>query len=475
MNIETKLAEVKRFIDRTDQQEKAIRNEIKRKLNYYLPKEGPNGGKIGPGIAVLVYVNGKCVLKESYGNARISEPCENGSVGGQDEKITEKTVFDLASLSKHFTALGILLLIDQTTLHTGYQKLSFRTKLRTIIPELPSWADKITIRHLLNHRSGLQEYFNLQFPEKDDCQLQQYFDGLCKEKGHWYATMEGYETAKKRGGYITNENVLDLLATAPEPLISPPGKEFSYSNTGYVLLAEIIRRVTGKSLRLFLKDEIFDRLGMTDTFVYDETVPQYTGHALCYRLPDGACESYSGSIKSDTIFNYIHGDGNVHSTLRDLEKWILAWNKIDNSHIKDPEPNVPDRNPSDKLIKRTTFLAVYRYGIEREKGRNYYAPWDRYKYSSGMQIYRYKNQHVNSYAIHHGGNWLGFNSYLMRGHVQLEQRHRRQDVCELTILVLSNYFTDWGTVIFPLEIGRMIAEKFWPWKKKERYNVLQYI
>jgi hypothetical protein len=96
-----------------------------------------------------------------------------------------------------------------------------------------------------------------------------------------------------------------------------------------------------------------------------------------------------------------------------------------------------------------------------------------------MSIYRYKNRNVNSYALHHGGNWLGFNSYLMRGHVYKYRKNIRH---ELTVVVLSNYFHEaWNDTDpfeddrFPYKIGKDISTVFWPWKEKDRYNILQYI
>jgi CubicO group peptidase (beta-lactamase class C family) len=281
--------------------------------------------------------------------------------------------------------------------------------------------------------------------------------------------MEGYEKVKDKEMYLTNDGVLKLLATQQEA--GEPGVNFNYSNTGYVILAEVIRRVTGKSLRAFLKEEIFDRLGMKDTFVYDDTVPGFEHHALCYRLPDGESHKEYESIDCNTIFNYIHGDGNIHSTINDLAKWVKAWNEIDDPEKEDPEKKDPNKDKSKKLIKKDTFLKIYRPGHTGETSERW-AGRRRYKYASGMKIYRYKNRNVNSYAIHHGGNWLGFNSYMMRGHVVLYKQHK---VYEVTVLVLSNYLSEWGQPIFPLEIGKSIAELYWPLQEKSRYNVLTYI
>jgi CubicO group peptidase (beta-lactamase class C family) len=451
-----------------------LKREVKRKLEDYFDEDGP-------GVAVFVSVNDEIVLAEGYGKARIEE-------GGQ--KITPDTIFDLGSLSKHFTALGILMLIDQTTTgkhaETGgkYWKLSFGTRLRSIIPELPPWADNINIRNLLNHSSGILDYATLWLADDkialwlkaNNIDAEDFENAMNNATGYWYKTMPGYERVKDKEKYLTNHGMLELLSEQAES--GEPRREWSYSNTGYAVLAEVIRRATGKSLREFLKEEVFDRLEMYDTFVYDDTVPEFKKHALCYRLPLDRNDRNYESIDSDTIFNYIHGDGNIHSTINDLAKWIKAWNEIDDPEKPDPKAKNPNRDLKEKLIKRTTFLKVYRPGLTHKwEGRRSArgerrGPRGIRNYASGMILYRYKNKNVNSYAIHHGGNWLGFNSYMMRGHVAL---YRQGSVYEVTILVLANYLPDYYDPRFPPELGKEIAELYWPLQGEDRYNVLKYI
>jgi CubicO group peptidase (beta-lactamase class C family) len=421
--------------------------EEKKKVDEIMRERLPPDG---PGVAVLVMVNDIPVLKEGYGKARIGAPTR---------AITPDTIFDLASLSKQFTALAILMLIDRTTRGRrpdggDYKELYFNTSLRSILPKLPAWADEITVRNLLNHSSAVPEYDFLRKGDSD--RLDRYYERVTKATGDWYASMKGYEKVNNKRRYLTNEGVLKLLAG--QNRAEAPGQSFAYSNTGYVLLAEIIKERTGKSLRRFLKDEIFDYLGMNKTFVYDETVSEFRKHALCYRLPSGRGNANYRSIDCDTEFNYIHGDGNIHSSINDLVKWVKAWNEIDD-------------NKRNGLINTSTFLKIYKPGLTGRMGE-YWAGRERYKYASGMQIYRYKNRTVNSYAIHHGGNWLGFNSYLMRGHVAL---YRHEEVYEVTVLVLSNYLSDWREPNSPFKIGKRIAEIYWPLQNMPRYNVLRYI
>ncbi|HET9532738.1 MAG TPA: serine hydrolase domain-containing protein [Blastocatellia bacterium] len=426
--------------------------DVKRFLTDYLDEDGP-------GLAALVILNNEVVLRLAHGQARLDE---------KKEKITADTVFDLGSLSKHFTALGILMLIDQTTIGRRYKKLEFDTTLRSIFTYLPAWAEKTKIRDLLNHSSGIPEYDVLKLGKRE-CELVMFYNGLSQIRGNWYKKMPGYPGVPDKTKYVTNKDALDLLAAATEA--GEPGKEFAYSNTGYMVLAEVIREFTGKSLRDFLQEEVFTPLKMYDTFVYDDTVEEFKKHALCYRIKNPPCQPDHEPIECDTVFNYIHGDGNIHSTINDMEKWIKAWNHIDDPKKPDPDSNAPARKKRDKLIKMSTFLKIYSTGETLTRPK-YWGVRRGYDDGSGMQLYHYNNRNVNSYAIHHGGNWLGFNSYLMRGNVHIPKLNETH---ETTVLVLANYHSEPGQIVFPYEIGKRIAARYWPVKGKDRYNVLDYI
>jgi CubicO group peptidase (beta-lactamase class C family) len=403
-------------------------NKVDEILSRYLRKGGP-------GVAVLVLDGDDPILLKGYGNARLT---------GSSEEINDDTVFDLASLSKQFTALGILMLIDRTTIG-NYGRLGFNTRLSRFFPDLPG-AREITIRNLLNHSSGLPDYFAIEY--------QKYYEEMMEVRGNWYATMVG------KPSYIRNADIINLISSR-KTLDFAPGTNFSYCNTGYVVLAEIIRHVTEKSLRDFLREEIFEPLKMHKTFVYDETVRGFDEHALCYRrVPDMRGHMQHESIKGDTVLNYIHGDGNVHASVGDLVKWLRSWNRLDDHRSGD-------------LITRSTFRQIFSQRLFRSK-RSKYRPFhpSTYKYSSGLWFYSYKNNNVTSYALHHGGSWLGFVSYLMRGSVYLEEAGTRS---QLSIVVLSNYVVpskkDGGD--HPYEMAKEISEVFWDLPR--RYNVLEYI
>lgn len=405
-----------------------------------------------PGYAILVMDEDEPLLLKGYGCARMAD-AENGI---REEQITPETVFDLASMSKQFTAIAILMLADRTTRHGPdggkYAPLRLDTPLSVFFPNIPQ-ADRITIEMLLSHSSGLPDYFTID-PYLSNYQRELY------QTGFWYAKMEGKDS------YLTNERVIALIEG--QRLAFAPGTKSDYCNTGYVVLAEIIRKITGKSLRVFLKEEIFDQLEMNNTFVYDETFGRFDNHALCYRKRR-TDEREIVSIESDTQFNYIHGDGNVHSTLVDMVKWQIACNRIDDME----GPDVTGRSP---LVKRSTFLQVFAPAIGRQRLLRYTPPTD--GYSAGFFIYRYNNRNVNDFVLYHSGDWLGFHSYVVRAQVQF---HREgvapQDRKRISVVVLSN------TQLFApnrrvnaVTIAKQIARLYWRfWGLPMRYLVLKYI
>lgn len=395
-----------------------------------------------PGVALLVMRGDTPVLAREYGNGRIRDLKSDI----RKRKTTKHTVFDLGSLSKQFTALAIIMLIDRTTRRGPdrgkyKRRLSFNSRLSTFFRDLPG-ADEIKIRHLLNHSSGLPDYLSLKVGGKR--KFDGYYDHALNATGYWYATM------KKKRNWMTNQDVIDLIAQQKK-LRFKPGTEFEYSDTGYVVLAEIVRRITGKRLGQFLKGEVFDRLRMNDTFVYDDTCEGFARHALCYRRSRVTYKS----IKSDTVFNCIYGDGNVHSTIGDLVKWLRAWNRIDDCR----DSGV--RN----LIKRNTLVKLFKPHLIKDKRK--------FKYSAGFFVYRYRNNKVNSYAMYHGGDWLGFHSYLMRAHVYLKSDPIPK---QTSILVLSNYIVlskyDGAD---PFAIAKDLALVYWDKNLPQKYNVLKHV
>jgi CubicO group peptidase (beta-lactamase class C family) len=187
--------------------------------------------------------------------------------------LTSQSAFYIASLSKQFTAMGIMLLHKQ-------HLLSYDDSIAMYFPQLPAYAKTITIRHLLNHTSGLKDYFES--------------DSLVKPR-------------------LSNQQVLQWLSSQQQ-LRFAPGTEFAYSNTGYVLLALIIEKVTAKPLSAWMQETIFGPLQMTRTIVYDTTMPPMPDRAIGLNK-EGQPDDYSILTT---------GDGGIFSTTHDLFLWDQA-------------------------------------------------------------------------------------------------------------------------------------------------------
>jgi len=229
--------------------------------------------KDAPGAAVLVLQNGRTVFERAYGVAdlRARQP------------IDSNTNFRLASVTKQFTAMAIMLLV-----HDG--KLSYETRLSEIFPDFPEYARSITIRHLLNHTSGLPDYESL---------------------------MPKYASPRP-GGEITqiqDAEVVELLKSQAHGEF-PPGARWDYSNSGYVLLGTIVARVSGRPFGVFLRDRIFSPLKMDRTIAYQKGTNEVADRAFGHSLRKGVWLQTDQSPTSATL-----GDGGVYSSLADLGKW----------------------------------------------------------------------------------------------------------------------------------------------------------
>jgi CubicO group peptidase (beta-lactamase class C family) len=222
-----------------------------------------------PGCALGVYRNGQMIYAKGYGLANVEERVP----------ITPKSVFDIGSTSKQFTAASILLLEKQG-------KLSVNDDVRKYLPELPDYGNKITILNLLNHTSGLRDYLTLM-------------------------ELAGIPT----DSVTTDEDALALIARQ-RALNFAPGSEWLYSNTGFFLLSTIVKRVSGKKLREFAGENIFTPLGMTQTQFRDSHTSLIANRALAY----DANEKRGGYTLNVSYFEQT-GDGAVHTSVEDLLKW----------------------------------------------------------------------------------------------------------------------------------------------------------
>lgn len=230
---------------------------------------------VDPGFAVLVKKDRQVRLEKSYGLRRI----------GTEETITTETNFRLASFTKQFTAMAIMLLI-----HDG--KLRYETKLTEIFSSFPAYGEAITVRHLLTHTAGLPDYEDLMERE---------------EKAH--GTLWTLEHQ------IQDEEVLALLEKESKGKFAP-GTSWAYNNSGYVVLGLIVAKISGVSYGEFLQQRIFAPLGMKHTILYQKGKNEISNRAYGHSLEKGKSVLTDQSSTSATL-----GDGGIYSNLEDLSKW----------------------------------------------------------------------------------------------------------------------------------------------------------
>jgi CubicO group peptidase (beta-lactamase class C family) len=200
-------------------------------------------------------------------------------------KIDDHTNFRLASFTKQFTAMAIMLLV-----HDG--RLRYDETLTEIFPDFPAYGKSITIRNLLNHTSGLPDYEDL-------------MDAAEKVKGSTW-------TPEKQ---IQDDEVLELLKKEKNGKFVS-GTSWSYSNSGYVILGTIVAKVSGKSYGGFLRERIFAPLKMNHTIVFQKGKNEVANRAFGHSKEDGALKETDQSSTSATL-----GDGGIYSNLEDLAKW----------------------------------------------------------------------------------------------------------------------------------------------------------
>ena len=223
-----------------------------------------------PGGALYVQLNGKTVYQKGFGLADLT----NGKA------VTPETTFRLASVTKQFTAMCILLLDKQ-------KKLSVDDPLLQFFPAFnPVLGKKITVRHLLTHTSGLVDYETLLAPD--------------------------------RVVPVSDAEVLALVGQRVSTYFEP-GTDFRYSNTGYCLLEQIVEKTAKQPFSTFLKQNIFDPLGMTATRLYE---PQL----IIPNRAMGYAEDESGAIQAadQSVTSATKGDGCIYTSIKDYQKWLEA-------------------------------------------------------------------------------------------------------------------------------------------------------
>ncbi len=222
-----------------------------------------------PGAAVMVRKNGHTVFARGYGVSDLHTL----------RPIDTRTNFRLASVTKQFTAMAVMLLI-----HDG--KLFYNQNLTEIFPGFPAYGRAITVRHLLTHTSGLADYETLM------------------DQKEWSA-----------GKQLHDEDVLTLLAHQTQGTFAP-GTKWAYSNSGYVVLGLIVAKVAQMPYAEFLHRRIFSPLKMSHTVAYAAGQNTISDRAYGYSRKEGQWEDTDQSATSATL-----GDGGVYSNLNDLANW----------------------------------------------------------------------------------------------------------------------------------------------------------
>lgn len=283
-----------------------------------------------PGCALAVINDGQVIFKRGYGRANLD----------YDIPISSQSVFNIASTSKQFTAASVALLAAQG-------KISLDDDIRKHLPEIPPYPTPVTVRHLIYHTSGIREYSHLM------------------------------QLAGIRFQDAPDEEVFKMIARQKE-LNFRPGDEYLYSNSGYFLLAQIVKRVSGKSLREFAEENIFKPLGMVNTRFHDDNTEVIKNRATGYSSRKGG-----GFSVERTISDHI-GDGGLLTTIDDLILW--------------------DRNfYGNKLNGGQEFIDLLLTPGTLNSG-------GKLNYVFGLDIEQYKG----SKLFGHGGAYYGFTSDMIR-------------------------------------------------------------
>jgi CubicO group peptidase (beta-lactamase class C family) len=283
-----------------------------------------------PGCALAVVHDGAIVYARGYGMSNLEHRVP----------ITPDSIFHIASISKQFTDMCIALLAAEG-------RLSLDDDIRTHVPEIPVYGATITIRHLIHHTSGLRDMWDL-------------------------LAMAGW----RDDDLITEADML-WVASRQRALNFTPGAEYVYSNTGYALLALIVHRVSGQTLREFAHERIFTPLGMTRTHVHDDHSEIVVGRTQAYE------QRKDGSLKVSIPVFDVAGTTSLFTTVEDMAKW---------------DANFDHRQVGgDAIIEQMLTTGVLNDGSELS-------------YGFGLQVH----QHRGLQLVEHSGADAGYRAHYLR-------------------------------------------------------------
>ncbi len=335
-----------------------------------------------PGFAVLVKKGPAIFFEKGYGVRELGKP----------GAIDPATNFRLASVTKQFTAMAIMLLV-----HDG--KLHYQDRLTDIWRDFPPYGHEITIKHLLNHTSGIRDYSTLMEDE---------------EKAH------GPRWSPEK--QIQDAEVLALLK-AQEDGEFPPGAKWEYSNSGYVVLGLIVAKVSGMSYGEFLRTRIFAPLGMNNSAVYEKGKNEISNRAFGHSREKEAFQETDQSPTSATL-----GDGGVYSNVEDLAKWDEGLTKF----------TLLSENEMLPAWTSARMLDGSPYFWPKDGKDDKQTPPEAIAYGFGWFLDPH-NSHARQY---HDGETMGFRTTIQRYYND-----------KLTIIILSNRMD-----VSPHDLGEKIAE-----------------
>jgi CubicO group peptidase (beta-lactamase class C family) len=298
---------------------------------------------------VLVAEKGKVIYSRSFGYANEETK----------EILIEESVFELASCSKQFTAMAIVLLREQ-------KKLALDDELKKYFPELAGYPG-VTIRHLLTHTSGLPDYMEL-------------MDGVFD-----------------KSTIATNRDIITLLSKHQPKALFEPNTKYEYSNTGYALLASVIEKTSSLTYAEYLQKNIFTPLKMKHTFVYTRRLaPKTIAHYAFGYVPDSAKKYVlPDQLKATNMVVWLDGivgDGTVNSTVQDLLKWDRALY-------------------GNKLLAQSTLREVFQAATLKDGSTMTWKDRPTIKYGFGWML---ENHPIYGQLVGHGGSWPGYRTYIDR-------------------------------------------------------------
>jgi len=284
-----------------------------------------------PGCAIGIVRNGKPLYLQGYGMTNLEYSIPN----------TSKTIFHIASESKKFTAFAILLLEQQG-------KLKIDDNISQYLPYVPDFGEKITIKNLIQHTSGIRDLWEL-------------------------FLIAGW----RLDDIITQQQIINMVKLQKE-LNFKPGEEYMYCNTGYILLAEIVKEVSGKTLRNFTQEYIFNPLKMFHTHFHDDVEMIVPNRAYSYYFDDSSNKFKKSLLNYDAV-----GPTSLFTTVEDMIKWNR---NMDTGEVGGKE-----------LIEQLHEKTVLNNGKE-------------ISYAFGISIMNYRGIKL----VGHGGRDAGFRMYIGR-------------------------------------------------------------